>query len=142
MKLVDVYALDGAPQILYEICKERRSENNTNISFEMPSWEEHLKFIKSKPYAYWGLIFDEKYHGYVSLTGRNEIGIVLFKSSRGKGIGKQALQLFMNTHIPLLAKTTERRGKWIANINPDNEISKKLFQSLGFKHIQETYAKP
>ena len=140
MKLIDVYT-SSVSEILYDLCKERQSEENINISFKMPSWEQHLKFIKRKPYPYWKMIFDNKYHGYVNSTYRNEIGIFLFKDSRGSGVGKQALELFMDTHEPLLTIDSERRNKWLANINPSNETSKELFKGLGFKHIQETYAR-
>ena len=139
MKLIDVYSSCDAAEILYRICQERQLEEYINISFTMPTWREHLKFIKSKPYAFWVLIYDNICHGYISATWRNEIGIVLFQSSRGHGIGMAALQLFMDTHKPLLTKLSERRGKWLANINPNNDRSKRLFQSLGFRHIQETY---
>ena len=141
MELHDVYSFDGAAGILFKLCKERRDENIVNISFQMPTWEKHLEFIKSHPYVYWYLIFEGHYHGYVSLTYQNEIGIVLFKKSRGQGIGKQALELFMWEHAPLPAVPSQRRGCFVANINPENERSIKLFTGLGFHHVQNTYTK-
>lgn len=140
MQLIDVYFANAA-DLLYELCKERQDENQTNISFQLPTYIEHTNFINSKPYAYWLLIYEDTCHGYVNLTHRNEIGIVLFKESRGKGIGERALRLFMNTHEPLPAIPSERLGKWLANINPENERSKRLFKGLGFQLMQETYAK-
>lgn len=141
MELRDVYTMDAAPDILWRICVERRLENQANISFKMPTYEEHCQFIEDVPYAYWELIHEDRYHGYVSLTWRNEIGIVLFKVSRGKGIGKRALQLFMDTHDPLLPEPSVRNGNFLANINPDNERSIRLFTDLGFKLKQHTYEK-
>ncbi len=141
MELHDVYTSDKAPKVLWDICCERELEKNVNISFKMPTWEEHLEFIKSVPYAWWELIFEDFYRGYVSLTHQNEIGIVLFKHSRGKGIGKRALKMFMDSHGPLPARPSFRPGHFVANINPENRRSQKLFASLGFELKQLTFVK-
>ena len=140
MRLVDVAREPQSDIILWHLISERQGENPTNISFKMPTWEKHKKFVANPPYAHWCLINVEgKYIGYVSATKRNEIGIVLFKRHRGKGYGPKAVQLFMKTHAPLPAVASERRGRFIANINPSNENSIRMFEKLGFKRIQVTY---
>lgn len=141
MEFHDVYTTEDAPAILYRICEERSQENIVNISFEMPTWEEHKAFIASHPYAHWFLIFEDWYHGYISLTHRNEIGVVLFKKSRGIGIGKRALEKLVTKYQPLPAVKGQRSSKFLANINPENERSKRLFKGMGFELVQHTYAK-
>jgi len=130
-------------EILYELLKERSTENDEYINIshrQLPSYKKHLAFIQTRPYAIWNLIMDGKEPiGSISLTWRNEIGIVLFKKHRGEGYGKMALSLFLDTYKPLPAVPSERNGNFLANINPKNKASITLFQSVGFKHIQNTY---
>jgi RimJ/RimL family protein N-acetyltransferase len=144
MELEDVYFFDGNTfNILWELMLERAEESEVNISFEMPTWQSHVSFVKSMPYPYWYFIrVDGDIAGYVSMTDRNEIGIVLFQRWRGKGIGKQALQQFMRMVTLQASHPSAVRGEFLANINPANERSKRLFKSLGFKLVQETYACP
>lgn len=139
MQLIDAYSLDEAPEILYEINKERQAEIGNQISFQMPTWEEHIDFISQRPYATWKLIYEDGYHGSITSTYRNEIGIVLFKASRGNGLAEQALKLFIDTHTPLPAVRSRRRSGWLANISPGNMASQGLFKKFGFKHISNTY---
>lgn len=127
-------------EFLYEICKERAEENQVNISFSLPSWEDHLTFVSRNPYYVWYIVRVETNDiGYVSITDRNEIGIVLLKQYRGKGFGTAAIRKLITLHQPLPEIPSERKGVFIANINPKNIASKRLFEKLGFKHIQDTY---
>ncbi len=140
--LHDAYATPGAPKILWDIMVERRDENDANISFEMPTKEDHYKFIKTTPFAHWFLIeIRQDVVGYVSVSWRNEIGIVLFKAERGKGYGAQAVQKMMGIVTPLPARPSDRPGHFVANINPKNVRSIRMFKSLGFDLVQHTYAK-
>lgn len=143
MRLVPVYDTPGAVEVLYELLKERSTEDDpyVNISHRaLPSMEEHKRFIESEPYRYWYLIVEDWHAvGYISATRKNEIGIVLFKRHRGKGYGSTALRLFLDLHTPLPAVPSERSGKWLANINPENQASAKLFAGAGFGLVQETY---
>lgn len=104
-----------------------------NISHkELPTWEKHVAFINSKPYHAWHLLaHDDEIVGSAYLTKQNEIGIFIFKKHRGRGFGKKAIGLLMGLYP---------RKRYIANINPQNEISLKLFEGLGFRHVQNTYA--
>ncbi len=143
-------------EFLYEICKERAEENSVNISFSLPTFEDHLAFVSRNPYHVWYIVkvdafavtddtgewknyVDDSYPiGYVSITDRNEIGIVLLKKYRGKGYGTQAIRKLITMHQPLPAISSVRKGVFIANINPKNVASMRLFEKLGFKHIQNT----
>ncbi len=141
MQLEDVYLDEDPFGILWKLMLERRDESEVNISFQMPTWESHVSFVKSMPYPYWYFIrVGGDIAGYVSMTDRNEIGIVPFKRCRGKGIGKRALTMFMDLVRLQPAHPSMVRGGFLANINPDNERSIRLFKSLGFKKIQETYS--
>jgi Acetyltransferases, including N-acetylases of ribosomal proteins len=122
----------GDAEFLLELLTER--EGHVNISHKStPSWEEHVKFIESKPYAHWDLIFcDNEKIGNIYLTDRDEIGIFILKKFQSKGYGSMALNEF-------LKKTGKKR--FLANINPTNYKSIQFFGKNGFSHIISTYQK-
>jgi len=120
---------------LFKLLKERTDMPNVNISHDiMPTYEEHIKFVMSEPYYGWWIIVnhDEPNDciGMLYVTKAAELGIQIISAHQYKGYAKAVLKSFidMNKDLALLA-----------NINPKNEKSKKLFESLGFKIIQETY---
>lgn len=146
LKLVDVYTEIAetrvATKFLYELLKER--EPNQNISHrEMPSYEDHVRFVDSHPYREWFVIFEEWGSietgpiGAIYLTNPpkpsqagNEIGIFISKAYRERGYGKQAVRLLMKMH------PAERL---LANIAPGNAESIAMFEKLGFKLCQHTF---
>ena len=132
MTFEDVYAVQLAPAILYELLRERSEEPNVNISHRtFPSWSAHLEFIESRPYEAWYLIrLENAYAGAVYLTKADEIGVHLFRDYRGQGLGAKAICALMKRHP---------RTRYLANINPANARSIALFQKLGFRHLQQTY---
>jgi len=118
---------------LHDLLSQRHSI--VNISHKrMPTWEEHVKFIKSKPYSKWYIVYsgDERI-GTILLTLENEVGIFLKKNIQHKGVGSFALKLLIkeNPHL-----------RYLANINPNNKKSIKFFKKNNFKLIQYTYEKP
>lgn len=120
----------GDIQILYKLLGERTAQQS--ISHKgLPTFREHIDFVKSRPYAAWYIIVedDDNVIGSTYLTHNNELGIFIFKEHNGKGYGKRALEEVMDMHEP----------PFYANINPLNEASKKLFEEIGFKYIQMTY---
>jgi RimJ/RimL family protein N-acetyltransferase len=146
--LTDVYSEIAetrvATQFLYELLRER--DETINISHcKMPSFEEHIRFVDSRPYREWFIIFDEWGNlkmgpiGSIYLTkppkpsqAGNEIGIFIKKEFQGKGFGKAAICLLMNRHPG---------EHFLANINPHNARSIDLFEGLGFELMQVTYGK-
>ena len=119
-------------RFLYDLLKERNSK--INISHKrIPTWEEHVRFVKSKPYSKWYIIYnkDEKI-GSILLTSENEVGIFIKNDVQHKGIGSVALQLLIkkNPHL-----------RYLANINPKNKESIEFFKKNNFKLIQYTYEK-
>ena len=117
-------------RFLYELLKNR--DPRANISHkEMPTYKEHIKFIKSKPYKAWYVIYNGAIKsGSIYLSKQNEVGIFLRKTQQGKNVGQRALDL-------LIQKNPQKR--YLANINPKNSKSIKFFKRNNFKLIQYTY---
>ena len=142
--LVHVHKEPEATKFLYALLRERSSEDDkyVNISHRaLPPFDEHERFVRSRPYRYWYLIRSEgEWVGYISCTKLNEIGIVLMRAHRRRGYGKQALARFVAEHKPLPAIPARRSGRFLANINPANAPSIALFHGAGFTHLQNTYA--
>lgn len=149
LKLLDIYGAGGirpgALEFLYELMKEREPE--INISHRaLPTFEQHRQFVTRRPYRFWYLIErqaegreDPVWIGFISATADNEIGIVIRKAYRGCGFGPQAIQMLMAVHRPNPTEPSVRTGNWVANIAPGNAHSKHVFESLGFRRIQETF---
>lgn len=158
--LLDLYAgtniRAGALEFLYELMKERSPEVNISHK-ELPSFERHRGFVSSRPYRFWYLLaadpqpprddgfggkiaFEPVWVGYISATHRNEIGVILRKAYRGRGYGPEAIVEFVRLHRPNPPLDGIESGRWLANIAPENEHSRHIFQKLGFRKIQETYA--
>ena len=121
---------DSDSKFLFELLKDR--DPRANISHKkMPSYNEHLKFIKSKPYTKWYIILKSKYRiGSIYLSKNDEIGIFLSKKYQGKNIGNDAL-------VELIRKNP--RERYLANVNPKNKKSSTFFKNNNFKLIQYTY---
>ena len=117
-------------KFLFEILEER--EQKVNISHrKMPTFEQHKKFVASKPYSKWYVILQgvEKV-GSIYLSKQNEIGIFLKKGSHHTGIGTVALKLIME-------KNPKKR--YLANVNPKNKKSIEFFKKNDFNILQHTY---
>jgi len=118
-------------EFLYNLLLER--EEKTNIEHSTPpSFAEHSKFIKSKPYSKWYIIVDENQNrmGTIYLTKKNEVGIFIKKEYLKKGIGSIALQTLIQKNP---------KSRYIANINPKNQKSKSFFKKHGFEPFQISY---
>jgi len=137
--LIDVAEHAFAERILWDILEARPPE--FSISHKaMPPWEDHCEFVRNHPYeAFYLIVVDGRPVGKIYLTfppaapslPGNEIGIDLFPDAAGKGYGPAAVKLLMEKH-------SERR--YVANISPNNERSRRMFQRLGFAHVQDTFA--
>ena len=117
-------------EFLFDLLKER--DPSTNISHKkMPTHDEHVKFVRSKPYSKWYIIFKSKQKvGSIYLSKNNEIGIFLSKKFQGKNIGDFALN-------DLIKKNPGER--FLANVNPKNKKSIQFFKNNKFKLIQYTF---
>lgn len=119
-------------EFLFDLLKER--DPSTNISHKkMPTHDEHVKFVRSKPYSKWYIIFKSKQKiGSIYLSKNDEIGIFILKKFRGKNIGIYALNELMKKNP---------RKRFLANVNPKNKKSISFFKNNGFKLIQYTFEK-
>lgn len=144
LTLRSVYKDRGSVEVLYEMLRQRSTENDpyVNISHRrLPTWQEHLRFFRSRPYRLWYFIRENGLvAGYVYASHLNEIGIVLSPDYRGRGIGTWAVRTLTQRHGPLPPIPSRRSHRWLANINPANERSVAMFSKLGFVHLQNTYA--
>ena len=103
-----------------------------NISHKkMPTYNEHILFVSSKPYSKWYVILHgAKKAGSIYLTSQNEIGIFIKKSFQSKQLGNIALR-------KMIQKNPKKR--YLANVNPQNKKSMRFFKNNGFKLIQYTF---
>ena len=119
-------------KFLFDLLKQR--EGIVNISHKsLPTWEEHVEFIKNNTYQSWDIIWvDNVRIGNIYLTDRDEIGIFLDRKYQSNGYGSIAINEFMKKN---------GKKRYLANINPTNYKSIQFFGKHGFIHIQNTYHK-
>ena len=119
-------------KFLFDLLKQR--EGIVNISHKsLPTWEEHVEFIKNNTYQSWDIIWvDNVRIGNIYLTDRDEIGIFLDKEFQSNGYGSIAINEFMKKN---------GKKRYLANIRPTNYKSMQFFGKHGFIHIQNTYHK-
>jgi RimJ/RimL family protein N-acetyltransferase len=131
IELVDVYSYPGSVDLLYRLLSER--EQSESISHnEMPSFKDHYDFVMSYPYDAWYIVVaNNEGVGAIYLTDRKEIGIGIFRRFRRKGYARKAIEWVTDIH----------QGPFLANINPDNQKSRELFEDLGFDLCQITLKK-
>jgi len=116
-------------KILYDLLSERTPEQSISHK-EMPTFKRHTEFVNSYPYLVWYFVQHEReILGTVYLTRDREIGIFLFKKHIGKGFGTKVLEMIMKKHP----------GTFLANCNPENEASIRLFKRFGFELVQHVY---
>lgn len=126
--IFDKVELEDA-EILYDLLGERTEDQSISHK-SMPEYHDHREFVANHPYKYWYLISNDcGVLGAVYLTYNNEIGVGIFKAHQGRGYGKQAIIKIMEMN----------KGPFLANINPNNPRSIRMFEDLEFKHIQNTY---
>ena len=129
MNLVSIYTRPDRARVLYALLAERRPSESISHR-AMPTWEEHIKFVESRPYEAWYFIDNSETVGTCYLSKQNEIGVFIFEKFRGRGHGTWAIGAIMARH---------GKRRYLANINPRNLGSAKLFANLGFRLIQHTY---
>lgn len=116
-------------EFLWEIMEERLSEPHSNIShIQMPTREQHEAFVRKMPYKGWFVVGLKKpfYYdvGVTYITHKNELGIYIKQSYRRQGIGSATLDQMIDKY---------GQQELIANINPMNDRSIRLFEGKGFK---------
>jgi len=120
---------------LYELLLERKLY--VNISHKKnPTYVKHVKFVMSKPYSKWCIIYYGKQKiGSIYLTKQDEVGIHF------KEPVKSTLQLRKLLWLQVLKMMMRKnpRNRYLVNINPSNTRMKTFLKNAGFKLIQHTY---
>ena len=120
---------------LYELLLERKLY--VNISHKKnPTYVKHVKFVMSKPYSKWYIIYYRKQKiGSIYLTKQDEVGIHF------KEPVKSTLQLRKLLWLQVLKMMMKKnpRNRYLVNINPSNTKMKTFLKNAGFKLIQHTY---
>lgn len=131
MTLVDIYE-SRAFHVPFRLLQERRAI--ANISHRvMPTWEEHHAFVSSRPYEAWYVITGDSGYGAgaIYLSKQREIGVGVFFEYQRQGLARAAILELMRLHPG---------DRFLANVAPENHASHRLFESLGAKPLQVTYA--
>ena len=146
--MVNLIDIDGngrryklmAASLAWTLLNERAPENNISHQ-ELPKPSAHLDFVFEHPYRMWFVIenLEGMSVGMTYMTKRNEIGIHILKEHQGKGYARNALNRLLSIYRPLPGEPSVRPSHFVANINPSNTASIRLFESIGGKHISNTY---
>lgn len=119
-------------KFLYNLLAERKPYENISHK-KIPSYSNHVKFIKSKPYLKWVLIeYREKIIGAAYLSKNNEIAIWIKKSVRD-----HKMTIHKKTLQEIITKFT--RKKYFANLNPRNKKMINFYKKNGFELIHFTF---
>ena len=120
---------------LYELLSERKSYENISHK-KNPTYAKHIKFVISKPYAKWYIIYSrmEKI-GSIYLTKQDEIGIHFKESLHPTLKPKSTLYLQV---LKIIMKKNPRK-RYLVNISPRNTWMKNFLKNAGFELIQHTY---
>ena len=115
---------------LYDLLKNK--DPNANISHKkMPSYDEHVKFVMSKPYTNWYIIeYEKKNVGAIYLSKQDEIGISVSNDYEYDQIVKPALKLLMKLN---------QRKRYLANTSPKNVRSQEFLLKNGFTGLEYVY---
>ena len=115
---------------LYDLLKNK--DPNTNISHKkMPSYDEHVKFVMSKPYTNWYIIeYEKKNVGAIYLSKQDEIGISVSNDYEYDQIVKPALKLLMKLN---------QRKRYLANTSPKDVRSQEFLLKNGFTGLEYVY---
>ena len=97
----------------------------------MPSYRKHVKFVLSKPYKKWYIIYYKKQKfGSIYLTNLNEIGIHFKKVPIYDFLITKSIDLLIN-------KNPGKR--FLINVSPNNKKFIKIIKKNRLKLIQHTY---
>ena len=117
-------------KFLYKLLKNRTLKTNISHKF-LPSYSQHVKFVKSKPYSKWYIIYyGNQKCGSIYLSKQNEIGMHLQKKHNTLKIKNESLNAIIQKNP---------RYRYLVNINPKNKELIKFFKNNNFKLIQYTY---
>jgi hypothetical protein len=117
-------------RFLFELLQERKE--NENISHKnMPTFSQHKKFVSSRPYSKWYIIYNKQIKiGSAYLSKQDEIGIHIKK--------KLPSEKFRLTALNFLIEKNPR-NRYLVNINPKNTNLIRFYKKHNFLFIQKTF---
>jgi len=119
-------------KFLFNHLKERDPRENISHK-KMPTYDEHVKFVLSKPYSKWYIIFERnKKIGSVYLTKADELGLHLKKEYFRESLLKEILESLMKS---------EPNKRFVFNVSPRNKKFMKFLQKNGYMISQQTVVK-
>ena len=119
-------------KFLFNHLKERDPREKISHK-KMPTYDEHVKFVLSKPYSKWYIIFERnKKIGSVYLTKADELGLHLKKEYFRESLLKEILESLMKS---------EPNKRFVFNVSPRNKKFMKFLQKNGYVIIQQTVVK-
>ena len=119
-------------KFLFNHLKERDPRENISHK-KMPTYDEHVKFVLSKPYSKWYIIFEKnKKIGSVYLTNADELGLHLKKEYFRESMLKEILECLMKN---------EQNKRFVFNVSPRNKKFMKFLQKNGYVISQQTVVK-
>ena len=119
-------------KFLFNHLKERDPRENISHK-KMPTYDEHVKFVLSKPYSKWYIIFEKnKKIGSVYLTKADELGLHLKKEYFRESMLKEILECLMKN---------EQNKRFVFNVSPRNKKFMKFLQKNGYVISQQTVVK-
>ena len=116
-------------KFLFQLLKKRKF----NISHKlMPSWEEHIEFVKSSPYFKWYII-SENYNkiGSFYINHDNSIGLNLIEEK--KLLLENIITKIENTFEPQKGIKSIRSEHFFYNVNPNDKVFIKALEDKGYK---------
>ena len=128
IKLKNITSSDT--NFLFELLKNR--DQFENISHKiMPTFKNHEKFVNSKPYFKWYIIYEDlKKIGSTYITNQNEIAIHFLNIKNYEGFFLESLEIIIQKNP---------RKRFLLNISPKNKKLKRIVEKNKFKLIQHTY---
>ena len=120
--------------LLYKLLEQRRPAQS--IPHErMPTFSQHAEFVRGRPYLAWYFICGAGgvVVGSLYISRQREIGLTIFREHQRQGHGGAAVRELMRMH--------DDGDPFRANVDPENEASRKFWEGLGFKLVQVTYAR-
>ena len=116
-------------EFLYEMLKERDSTVNVTHQ-KLPLFNEHVEFIKSKPYDAWYIIeIESKRVGHIYIDNENRIGWFIKREFKGFGFVIPAFEELKILH---------KRKNYLGKVNPNNFEAQNLLTKLKFV-LKNTY---
>ena len=120
---------------LYKLLLDRKFSISHN---DIPSLDEHNKFVLLHPYVAWYLIYkSENLVGSLYVHSDNSIGLNINQST--KEDISEIISFVKANHKPLPPVKSARRGEFFINVSSNNEDLIRCLQQLGKEEIQRSF---